>query len=217
MPVWDAGPAPISVRASPGPGHHLLGSAARAAVPALGKKWVTIGHSQGAPQCWPSAKRSRPFVIPNYLGAIAVGIGGDLTTVFQAVNKTTNHGYFAFLAYGVKAVFPEFNYADWLTPEAIKLMPILNTGGWYVSLATYGTKLAIGHIVKPGWENNSTYRKFRELSLIGSRPGFAPVLLLTGLADLAVPPEAAKAAYERMRKQGPQWSIGRTPVSTMTR
>jgi pimeloyl-ACP methyl ester carboxylesterase len=176
--------------------------AARAAVPQLSPRWITVGHSQGGTAVLFVGEMEGELQDPNYLGAIAVGIGGDLERVFESVVKTASHGYFAFLAYGIKAVFPEFRYEDWLTPEAIRLMPVVNTCGWYVGLATFGTKVKIGRMMLPSWKKNPYFQKFRQLSYVGTRKAFGPVLLLTGLADTAVPPASTKDTFERMKRLG---------------
>src|SRR5580693_4438424 len=46
--------------------------AARTAVPALGRRWVVIGHSQGGLAAWSVAEMQATLHDPDYLGAISV-------------------------------------------------------------------------------------------------------------------------------------------------
>jgi acetyl esterase/lipase len=179
--------------------------AARKAVPELGPKWVAIGHSQGGSAVLFVAELQHQMKVPdpNYLGAVALSPGTDCLPILQsAVKRPANHGYLAFLAYGIKAVYPEFNYANFLTPEAIKLMPVVETGGWYVTLATFAHKIPVGKMVLPGAEKNAHFLKVREMSVIGRKRAHGPIFLAQGLEDTTVPTETVNVAYERMKDQG---------------
>ena len=55
-------------------------AAAHAAVPALGKRWVVDGHSQGGMTAWSVAEMEATLRDPDYLGAVSVsGSGRDGT------------------------------------------------------------------------------------------------------------------------------------------
>jgi pimeloyl-ACP methyl ester carboxylesterase len=179
--------------------------AARKAVPELGARWVAIGHSQGATAVLFVAELQHQMKAPdpNYLGAVALSPGTDRLPLLQsAVKRPTSHGYLAFLAYGIKAVYPEFSYASFLTPEAIKLMPVVETGGWYVTLASFAHKIPVGKMVLPEAEKNAHFLKVRAMSLIGRKRAHGPIFLAQGLEDTTIPTETVNEAYERMKGQG---------------
>jgi alpha-beta hydrolase superfamily lysophospholipase len=185
--------------------------AARQAVKQLGEKWVAIGHSQGGGAVLFVAEMQHAIKDPNYLGAISLAPVGDLEPVFEHINNSTNRGYAAFLAAGIKATFPEFKYGDFLTPEAAELMKVAETGGWFVTLATFAHKVPAGKVLKPDWKKNAHFQKFRALSLLGTKPAYRPVLLLHGLADEAIPTSTTDALDRRMQQQKTQVTYRKYP------
>jgi acetyl esterase/lipase len=177
--------------------------AARKAVPNLGRKWVAIGHSQGAAAVLYVAELQSQVKDPNYLGAVALAPGTDRLVLFHMTSKNSaTHGYLAFQAYGIRAIYPEFRYSDFLTPEAVKLMPVVKKGGWYVSLATFAYKIPVGKMVKPGAENNPYFKKLRDMSVIGLKRAHGPIFLAAGTKDTTIPVKTIRDAHERMKGQG---------------
>jgi hypothetical protein len=112
------------------------------------------------------------------------------------------HGYLAFQAYGIKALYPEFEYEKFLTPEAIKLMDVVNKGCWYVTLATFNEKVPQGKMVLPEAKDNPYFLKFREMNLLGLRRAHGPIFLAQGLMDTTILTETVDDAYKSMRDQG---------------
>jgi pimeloyl-ACP methyl ester carboxylesterase len=179
--------------------------AARKAVPQLGARWVAVGHSQGATAVLFVAELQGQSKVPDptYLGAVALSPGTDrLPLLRSAIKNPANHGYLAFLAYGIKAVYPEFQYKDFLTPEAIKLMPVVKEGCWFVTLATFAHKIPAGKMVLPGAENNPHFLKLRDMSMIGLKRAHGPILLAQGDKDTTIPIETVNIAHKRMQNQG---------------
>jgi len=176
--------------------------AARAAVPGLGEKWVAVGHSQGGGAVVKAAEMDVTILDPGYLGAIALAPAGDLQAGAAQINDSMVRGYAAFLAFGIKAVFPEFKYHDLLTPEATALMPVASDNGWLVTMATFAYEVPAGKVLKSNWMENASFRQMRDLSMLGERPTRGPLLLVAGIDDLTVPVDSIAATYERMLKQG---------------
>ena len=175
--------------------------AARKAVKELGAKWVLIGHSQGAGAAICVAEKQATTQDPNYLGAIALAPVGDLLSFCEHIHNAPCRGYIGFMAYGIRSVFPDFKCSDILTPDAMNLMRDVDKGGWFVTLAAFSEKVPPGKVLKPTWERNAHFQKFRELSLLGNKPTFGPVLLIQGEEDEAIPTRATDALHQRMLKQ----------------
>jgi pimeloyl-ACP methyl ester carboxylesterase len=171
-------------------------------VPQLGAKWVAIGHSQGGTAVLFAAELESKHKDSGYLGAIAVAPLGDLQSVFENNIKTMNHGYLAFFAYGVKAVYPDFNYDDFLSPEAVKLLDVVENGGWYVTRSTFAYKVPVGKLLREDWRTNEHFQKYRKLSMPGQKPIYGPVLLLQGEADKDITTRITDALYQRLLNQG---------------
>lgn len=185
--------------------------AARKAVKELGERWVAIGHSQGGGAVLVVAEKQSLIKDPNYLGVVSLAPAGDLVSVLEHLGNSSTRGYIGFLAYGIQSVYPDFNYGDFLTPEAVKLMPEVPEGGWLVTLASFAEKIPAGKVLKPNWTKNRHFQKFRELSVLGERPTHGPILLLQGEADQCIPTHATDALYERMKRQKSQVEYRKYP------
>jgi pimeloyl-ACP methyl ester carboxylesterase len=194
---------PHEYLAAPAQAHDIIYAlpAARKAVKDLGEKWVAIGHSQGGGAVLRVAEMQNTNRDRNYLGCIALAPAGDLEAVFKQVNKTEARGYAAFLAYGIKSVYPEFDPGDFLTHEALKLLPVVEQSGWFVTLATFSENVAPGNVLKLGWEKNKHFQDFRKLSLLGEKPTYGPILLLQGEKDDSVPTSATNDLHARLKAQ----------------
>src|ERR1700751_2462695 len=95
--------------------------AARAAEPALGRKWAVGGHSQGGVAAWGTAELENARRDPDYLGAVSVAGAARLQELFAHLSQTPGVGfYLGFMAYGIRARFPQFQPADMLTPAAMR-------------------------------------------------------------------------------------------------
>jgi hypothetical protein len=173
--------------------------AARKAVPDLGRKWVAIGHSQGAAAVLYVAELQSEVKDPSYLGAVELAPGTDRLVLFHMTSKNAaTHGYLAFQAYGIKAIYPKFQYSDFLTPEALKFMPVVKEGGWYVTLATFAQEVPVGKMVKPGAEKNVHFMKFRDMNVIGLKRGHRRIFLAAGTKDTTIPLPTIQDAKKRM-------------------
>src|SRR5271157_645643 len=126
--------------------------AARAAVPQLGSRWVAIGIGQGGPTVVGVAELEREIRDPNYLGSSAISGLDDLQDRYEHSRADTFQEMPLFLAYGIKAVYPEFDVKDMLTDKALALYPRVEQacgepGG--------ELKLSSAEMLKPNWESNN--------------------------------------------------------------
>lgn len=174
--------------------------AARAAVSALGRRWVVVGHSQGGAAAVKVAELEADRRDPGYLGAIALAGGGRIDQILEQMARTPNGGYAAFFAYGLKAVYPDFEYAAVLTPEAAALMPVVRDGGWLTTLATVAYRVPMGQVLRPDWQANAHVQRFLAQNTLGERRTAGPLLLLQRLADATVPARTADSLYVRLRR-----------------
>src|SRR5262249_51100751 len=133
--------------------------AARAAVKQLGEKWAAIGHSQGGSAVLMVSEMQNKIKDRNYLGAISLSPVGDLQDWVESMNDSKYRGYVAFVAYGMKAVYPKSEYADILTPQATEVMKVVKEGGWNVTLSTFAFKVPKGKMLKAGWKKNDHFQK----------------------------------------------------------
>jgi alpha-beta hydrolase superfamily lysophospholipase len=174
--------------------------AAHDAVADLSPRWVADGHSQGGGAAWFVAQQEAVLGDPNYLGAVAVAPALNVPSLIHGMgaNEDPAAYYDVFVAYGIKARFPQFNVADMLTGPALAQYPAMTTEGcWFHGNATGHSHLLGTSPVKPHFDDNPWVRKFSHLDFFGHRPA-RPLLVLAGGADQSVPlqsiqPIAAKA------------------------
>ena len=105
--------------------------AARQALPALGRRWVAIGHSQGGTAVWGVAEYEADNDDPGYAGAISVAGDMDFSSMLgQEVPVDPETAlYWVLEAYGLKAAYPEFDPVEWLTPAGLSILEESSTTG----------------------------------------------------------------------------------------
>jgi pimeloyl-ACP methyl ester carboxylesterase len=177
--------------------------AARAAEPALGRKWVVDGHSQGGLAAWGTAELESVRRDPDYLGAVSVAGALRLRDLFAHLRDTPGVGfYLAFLAYGIHARFPEFQPADMLTPTAMRSYAAVTTHGcWYAGSAAY-RDIPGNSMLNPGWERNASVQRYFEENALGEQPIGGPLLVIAGEADQTVPIADVRALIAASCKAG---------------
>jgi pimeloyl-ACP methyl ester carboxylesterase len=175
--------------------------AARNAVKELGSRWVAIGHSQGGCTVLRVSELQGEIKDANYLGTVAIAPGGDYEPIVEYLHGTQDRGLIGFLAYGIKSVYPDFEYRSFLTPEALEFMPTIQDGGIFVTLTAFAEKVPAGKLLRPEWKKNEYYQKFRMLNVSGEKPAFRQVLLLHGEDDEVIPTNTMDDLHERMKKQ----------------
>ena len=196
--------APHQYLAAPAQANDVLYAvpAARQAARQLGSRWVAVGHSEGGLAVLKLAEVQARLKDPNCLGVIAIAPPGAWEASLGAINDSMYRGYAAFVAFGLKAVYPDFEYGDLLSPEATKLMPVVKDHGWEVSMATFAYQVPPGRMLRADWKQNRRLRQFAALSIPGAKAAGGPVLLLAGLADATVPAKTVELTFQQLRGQG---------------
>lgn len=172
-------------------------SAARAALPQLGTKWVAAGYSQGGLAAVGVAEAGSEAGDPNYLGAIAISGVAEAQETFERLAQGPSHRTLVFLAQGIKTVFPEFQVEEMLTDKAIPLYQHIS----HACEAGLGPELTASEMLKPGWENNRYVKEFFARNTPGRKPVHSPLLLISGEADPEVPSALTATVVARLCKQ----------------
>ena len=171
--------------------------ASRAALPQLGAKWVAAGYSQGGLAAVGVAEAGSEVGNPDYLGAIAISGVAEAQEIFERLAQGPSHGMLAFLAQGIRTVFPEFRVEEMLTDKAIPLYQHIA----HACEASFGAELAGDEMLKPGWENNPYVKEFFARNTPGRKPVHGPLLLISGDADPEGPPALTDTVVARLCKQ----------------
>jgi pimeloyl-ACP methyl ester carboxylesterase len=163
--------------------------AARAAVPALGPRWVVIGHSQGGIAAWGVAELEFRHQDAGYAGAISVA--GDMNyeayeahdaEVFEPITDL----YWPFTAFGIKASYPSFAVERMLTPEALARYEDVTTQGcWYYAYAAM-KEIGQDRVVQRGWDDAPEVHRYNDDSRSADKPIRGPLLVLAGDDDHSV-------------------------------
>lgn len=163
--------------------------AARTAVPSLGARWVTIGHSQGGVAVWGVAELEATLHDPDYAGGISVAgdMDFDWGEVHDARTYTTISAmYWPLTAFGIKASYPSFDPARLLTPPFLERYPDVTTKGcWYYAYAA-AAEVGRQSAVRQGWQQIPELQRYNEDSRSATRPIKGPLLVLAGDDDQSV-------------------------------
>jgi pimeloyl-ACP methyl ester carboxylesterase len=178
--------------------------AARTAVPALGRRWVVIGHSQGGLAAWGVAEMEATLRDADYLGAISVAGAADLKSILDGMGKpgSTASYYLGYMAYAMKARTPSFQPSDMLAGEALKRYTDVTTKGcWNYAYAAF-INAPVGPVLKPGWDQTPAVRRFLADNELGRSPIGGPLLVIGGEADETVPFAPLRAVAKRACNNG---------------
>lgn len=158
--------------------------AARAAAPALGRKWVVDGHSQGGRAAWGVAEIETQSHDPAYLGAISVAGSSDMQAFVASLQRP---GAFAFyqdyVAFGVHAVAPGFAPARMLTGAPLQHYGDLAAKGcWDYAYARFlDQKSALP--LASGWDSQPEVKLWLQNNQFGTSPIGKPLLVIAGESD----------------------------------
>lgn len=178
--------------------------AARTAVPALGRRWVVIGHSQGGLAAWGVAEMERLLRDADYLGAISVAGAADLKSILDGMGKpgSTASYYLGYMAYAMKARTPSFQPSDMLVGEALgRYTDVTTKGCWNYAYAAF-INAPVGPVLKPGWDQTAAARRFFAENELGRLPIGGPLLVIAGEADETVPFAPLRALVKRACSNG---------------
>jgi hypothetical protein len=180
--------------------------AARAAAPQLGSRWVAMGPSLGANVTIGVAELEGRIRDPNYLGGVAISGVADLKDSFEHLPKEQSLRMLAFLAYGIKTAYPDFDVRDMLTEKALPAYHQINESCGSVG---NNSELSTSEMLKQNWNSNKFVGQFLERNQLGRNPAYGPLLVITDDADSAVPLWMTARVIARMCKQGNHIQVDR--------
>ncbi len=175
-------------------------SAARAAVPQLGARWIVMGEGEGSLAAVAVAEKQNEIRDAGYLGSIAISGLADAKELFAHSTQGPASGMFTFLAYGIKTVYPQFQVTDMLTQRALALYQEVGQNCGETAIVGQAAE-----VLKPGWENNEFVKQYFARNTLGQTRARGAILVISANADRTVP--VAAPVIARMCKQGDrvQW------------
>jgi pimeloyl-ACP methyl ester carboxylesterase len=164
-------------------------SAARTAIPALSKRWVVVGHSQGGLAAWSVAEMEASLADPDFLGAVSVAGAADMHGLLAGMsNAGTDAAYYlVYMAYAIHALEPSFQPKDMLSGYALEHYHAVTTEGcWNYAYASF-LGAPPGLVLVSGWDRHPAVQHFVEINTLGEQPIRAPLLVIAGEGDKTVP------------------------------
>lgn len=159
-------------------------AAARAAVPQLSAKWLAMGYGEGGAAAL-GVSETDIASNSNFLGSVVIA---GVTSSPPAESSPL------FFAYGIKTVFPDFPEKEILTDAALALYP-------QVEKSCANPRRPSAELVKPGWQENPTVKKYVERSVPGQKATHGPILLIASEPDPVFPDRDAEQVVARICRQ----------------
>jgi len=178
--------------------------AAQAAVPALGQRWVAIGHSQGGLAVLGVAELEAASADPNFLGTVSLAGAsdpGDAIDNALKIGQPVLNGLIAFWAYGVQTRSPELALQQVLTPTALKVFNRSVQHGCSEASGAFSA-LRTDEMLQPGWRQVPQVRAYLDGNKPGSRPTRGPLLLIGGGDDVLFTVAAGQKVARRICEAG---------------
>ena len=179
-------------------------SAARAAVPELGARWIVMGAAEGGLTAVAVAEKENEIRDPAYLGGIAISDVAGAREIYEHSAQGSSSLMLMSLAYGIKTVYPQLQETDLLTEKGLALYRHIEQ---MCSQARTIPEVSPAEIAKPSWEKNVFVRQYFARNNSGQTRAHGPILVISGDADQATPSTMMSQAIARMCKQGDrvQW------------
>jgi dienelactone hydrolase len=160
--------------------------AARELVPDAGTRWAAVGHSQGGQGAIAAGELAGRAEGLTFVGAVAFAPAQHLEDGIEVIaDDPTVAPYLGYMAAGMRAIDPSFDYARFLGPTFLDLMPKAEVDcytRWFTT-DTAGLTLAPGAQLDPGWSNDEVVQAYFDDTVVGRTPGQGPVLVLQGTDD----------------------------------
>jgi hypothetical protein len=178
--------------------------AAHAAVPQLAPRWVAMGPSLGGNVAIGVAEMEGAIRDSTFLGSIAISGVADLKDAYEQPSNEKSLQMLGLVAYAVKTVYPEFNLGDMLTEKALPAYQQIDQNCGNLD---NGATFSAGDMLKENWKKNEFIEKFLGRSVLGQKPTYGPILVISGDADPNGLPAMSEQTVSRMCKLGDRVQI----------
>jgi acetyl esterase/lipase len=162
-------------------------TAARILIPQTGVRWIAVGHSEGGQAAVGAGELAAEENGFAYLGAVAFAPATHITIDgLQALAGLKGWApYLGYMAVGIRATHPGFDYSRFVGPDFLTLMPLAEQDCWdqWFIRDTMRVNPTPATALSPNWQQDPAVLDFMAASDVGSRPGLGPVLYLQGTAD----------------------------------
>ncbi len=178
--------------------------AARAAVPALGKRWVAVGHSQGGSAVLKVAELESSLRDPGFLGTVSLAPPSDLNVMWHRYTNANRSvaGYLDIIALGIEAADPAFNPREMLGEAALAKLPEIRREACLQAASKLFGRAKPGAFLRPHWADLPAVVRFAKVNRPYLVAANRPILLLQGTADHTIPPAVTHHAAIKLCRLG---------------
>lgn len=169
--------------------------AARTALPQLGTKWIAVGERHGGLAALIADERELNLTDSGYFGSIAIDPVLDLKADIEA-SYQQGQDKFAFLAYGLKTLYPEFNVRRILSPSSISDYNVVGNR-CYLARGLSGPE---SRTMVANWNTDPLVIQFLRRNTLGLLRAKKPILLVS--SSNAPFTSGGSQTVTRMCKQG---------------
>lgn len=178
--------------------------AARAAVSALGARWVAVGHSQGGAAVLKVSELEHSLRDPHFLGSVSLAPPTDLYTMWHQHTDSNGAvaGYLDIIALGIQAADPTFRPEEMLGKAALAGLPEVRNEACVDAAGALFAHAPMNQLLKPGWADVPAVVRFARLNTPETVPAYGPILLLQGTADHTIPASLTQQAAVKLCRLG---------------
>lgn len=172
--------------------------AARQAFAQLSQDFVVIGSSQGGGAVWAFAQKLVKEPLDGYLGTVS------LSPITNLLSLPPSEQIIPLLMFYVapllQARYPAFTPDQIFTSEGLQALQTLQD---LKGCNTIAYQLISPTTLKPGWQNNTSFRSFAESTANGGKQIRGPMLIIQGGADPIIYPPSVDAAVNMTLRNFP--------------
>jgi dienelactone hydrolase len=152
---------------------------------------------------WGVAEKMDKLHDAGYRGAVALAPTVDTDTLVPRLGGMTGQSFYpVYVAYGIKAVYPNFDTHVMLLPAAVNAYPRLTTQGCHgVSSAQFGA-VKLGAVLDARWTAAPLVQKLFTSNQVGNKPISGPIFVAGAEGDDAVPAELLAARVKTLCATG---------------
>ncbi len=150
--------------------------AARKAVAELGTRWIALGEANGGTSALFVAELQDEADDHDYLGSVSISGVLDLKVATERLWQGNWEDSFAFLAYGIKTVYPAFRLEEVLAPEGLRRYETVTP---VCSAPALKSAFSPAEALKPSWQNIPFVKQFMLRNSLGSKTARAPLMVIS--------------------------------------
>jgi dienelactone hydrolase len=177
--------------------------AARAAQPQLASSWVAMGYSEGGQAAWGVAEAMATLHDPSYRGAVALAPTVDTETLLPRVGGIPGQSFYpVYAAFGIKAVYPNFDTHSILLPAAVRAYPRLTGQECRLVGSALFEPVKLPAVLDARWTAAPLVQRLITENLVGKKPIAGPMLVAGADGDDTIPAQLLASRVKELCATG---------------